>query len=99
MTVYGSSPSGATMILTEKVAGFDSANIVANSSVDTTVLFPGADVGDIVQISPVSAALEAGLTIQGRVGTQGILTIRVTNATTAAVNPAAIDLNVALIRP
>jgi len=59
---YGSSPSGAASIITETISAFDSANVVANSSVDTTVAVPGATVGDAVMVTPL-AALETGLVV------------------------------------
>jgi len=95
---YGSSPSGAASIITETISAFDSANVVANSSVDTTVAVPGATVGDAVMVTPL-AALETGLVIQGRVSAANVVTVRVTNATTAAVNPAAVNLSIAVIHP
>lgn len=98
MGAYGTPPSGAASILTETITGFDCANVVANQSVDTTVSVPGCTVGDTVLVTPL-AALEPGLSIQGRVSAANVVTVRVINATTAAVNPAAVNLSIACIHP
>jgi hypothetical protein len=95
---YGTPPSGAAMIITETITGFDCANVVANQSVDTTVSVPGAVLGAACIVTPL-AALEAGLVMQGRVSAANVVTVRVINATTAAVNPAAVSLSIALINP
>lgn len=97
MGQYGSAPSGAASIVTETVLQFNSAAVNPGTSVDTTVALPLSNVSDSVIVTP-QQPLTAGLIMQGRISSDGVLTVRVINATAATIDPAAVDLTVGLIK-
>ncbi len=97
MGAYGSAPSGASSIVTETLLAFNSAAVNPNTSVDTTVAVPGANVTDAVVVTP-AAAPAAGISFSARVSADGVVTVRATNATVATVDPAAVDLICAFIK-
>lgn len=94
---YGSAPSGSSSIITETVTAFNSANVIPNSSLDTTVALPLATVGDAVLLNP-RTALATGMQMAGNIYAAGVLTIRMTNSTVASIDPAAVDIDVTLIK-
>jgi hypothetical protein len=67
-------------------ATLDFPSIPANSSTELTITVTGASVGDVVTASP-SAGLETGLTWNCYVSATNIVTLRIINLTTAAIDP------------
>ncbi|MGG0591314.1 hypothetical protein ABEY80_15815 [Priestia megaterium] len=59
---------------------------MANSQVDKTVNIANAKVGDIIQSSPNSANVPAGITWCAFCAADGSVTVRVSNPTTTAVS-------------
>lgn len=68
-------------------ASLDFAAIAANTTAELNITVTGAAAGDTVIVSP-SGAPEAGLGWQGFAGTD-LVTVRLSNVTTAAIDPAA----------
>lgn len=68
-------------------ASLDFASIAANTTAELDITVTGAAAGDTVIVSP-SGAPEAGLGWQGFAGTD-LVTVRLSNETTAAIDPAA----------
>lgn len=72
----------------------DLGSIAAGARATTTVPVNGAKVGQVVTVS--SPTLEAGLTASGHVSAAGVVTVSVTNATAAPVDPASQTFHVAV---
>lgn len=68
-------------------ATLDFPSIAAAASATLTIAVPGADVGDPVVVG-VPAALNAGLAVLGFVSAAGVVTVRLTNVTAGAIDPA-----------
>ena len=62
-------------------------SISAQTQSELTVAVDGAQVGDAVSIGSPSG-LESGLSVTGYVSSLGVVTVRVVNSTSGAVNPA-----------
>lgn len=63
----------------------------------TTIEIPGAQVGDLVIVTPNTAAV--GFQYSGYVSAASVVTLRATNATTGTVDPASIVASVLVLRP
>lgn len=86
----GQAQSTATPSATTNSASVlrDFPSIPAFSTSELTVMLSGAEVGNMVAVTPVGA-IEAGLMWCGYVSGPGVVTIRVANVTNAAIDPAA----------
>ncbi len=69
-------------------ASLDFPSIAAVTSADLTIAVPGAETGDAVALGQ-PAAPAAGLIYQAFVSAAGIVTVRATNITAAAIDPLA----------
>jgi len=81
-------------------AVLDFPNLVAGASSDLTVPVEGvllADAQAVVSIG-LPAGLTAGLVFQGFVSADGVVTVRATNASTGAINPASTTFRVEVRR-
>lgn len=75
---------------------FDFASIAAGASASTTLTITNATSGDIVLLG-FSSAPEAGLIWDAYVSATNTITIRATNVSAAAIDPASRNYNVAVI--
>lgn len=93
---YAASPSGPDAITKGRVS-VDSASVPTQRTVETTFTFPGCKVGDVAWANPL-AALSTGIAYAGaRVVDTDIVGITLSNVTTAAVDPAAVSFDVAIL--
>lgn len=76
-------------------ATLDFASLAANTTAELTVPVNGAKVGQPVIVS--GAALVTGLVGSGTVETAGVVTVRIANVTTGAIDPASQEIQLALI--
>lgn len=74
-------------------ATLDFPSITAQTSSDLTVSVPGAAIGDTVTLS-LPAAINAGLTFNAFVSATDVVTVRATNSTAGALNPASASYTV-----
>lgn len=91
---------GATIDrLLSATAVFDFPSIAANGGVsDLTTTLSGATIGDAVNVVEAGGAfIEAGVVLRAIVTAPNIVTIRATNVTAGALNPAALSLRITLI--
>ena len=75
---------------------FDFASIAAGASASTTLTITNATSGDIVLLG-FSSAPEAGLIWDSYVSAANTITIRATNVSALAIDPASRNYNVAVI--
>ena len=78
-------------------AALDYAAIAAAASADLTIAVPGAAVGDSVSLGLPSAPA-AGLIFQAFVSAAGVVTVRATNITAAAVDAASASYRVTVLK-
>lgn len=79
-------------------ATLDFASIAADAEAELTVTVPDAQVGDPVMVAP-PAALEANLIVAAAfVSAADTVTIRLYNPTVGAIDPAAADWTVAIVK-
>lgn len=77
----------------------DVASVAANTSAEQTFTVPGLIPGDVVLVN-IPSTINNGLGLSGaRVSAANTLALRFTNSTAGALNPAAADYTVAVIRP
>lgn len=69
-------------------ASLDFGSIAANTTSELTITVTGAVVGDDVAVTP-NGAPESGLVWSGYVSSAGVVTVRLGNVTTGAIDPAA----------
>lgn len=94
----GAGPSVSAIL--SVTASLDFPAIVANGGVqDLTVAVAGATIGNDVRIVEAGGSFaEAGLILRGIVSATGSVTVRATNATTAAINPAPMSYRVTVTK-
>lgn len=92
--VHGASSTGAK---TSATATLDFPSIAAAGQAELTVPVSGAVVGDAVVVG-APAALNNGLIVNGRVTAAGVVTVRVSNITAAAIDPASASWRVAVVK-
>lgn len=92
---------GATGVAVEAVlsnsASLNFASIAAAASADLTITVTGAAVGDEVTVG-LPAAPTAGIIYQAFVSAANTVTVRATNITAGAIDPAAQTFNVAVLK-
>jgi hypothetical protein len=76
-----------------RTASLDFANMAAAASDDQTIAVPGARANDAVTLG-LPAAPTAGIVFQAFVSADDVVTVRATNITAGAVNPAAQTIRV-----
>jgi hypothetical protein len=81
------------------IASLDFPPIGGNGGVqDLTVTVPGAAVGDSVNVVEAGGTfIQAGVTLRGIVTAANTVTIRATNVTSAAIDPASAAYRVTII--
>lgn len=87
---------GKTKDLTA-VADLDFASVAAAASVDLTITVPNAAVNDAVALGSPSASV-AGLVYQAFVSAADTVTVRATNITAAAIDPASATFRATVIK-
>lgn len=76
----------------------DLASLAAGATTSFTISIPGAATRDLVMVTP-SGGLESGLTYTAGVSAADTITVRVTNASTGAIDPANRVWRAVIIRP
>lgn len=91
--------SGAATTGSKTVASavLDFPSIAAAGQAELTVAVKGAVINDPVVVGP-PANLNAGLVVNGRVTAAGTVTVRVSNVTAAAIDPASGTWRVAVVK-
>lgn len=79
------------------VVTIDPASIASGRTVDVTVTLPDARENDVITLGPPST-LEVGLIAFGFVSADGVVTIRLMNATAASLNPASGEWKIVVSR-
>lgn len=79
-------------------ASLDFPSIAAGGQQDLTITVTGAATGDTVLLGPPSSLL-AGLTVWGRVSAANTVSIRLSNITGSAIDPAAATWRATVIKP
>ena len=77
----------------------DPANCAAGAAIDVDLNIAGADVGDVVSVTPEEAMLDGLIIANVRVPFAGTVRIRLFNATAGALNQGNVTFYVALVRP
>lgn len=97
---YGSSPSGAVSMITQRVSDFVPVAPTINTGATqmSTVALGGAHVGDVVVIGATPNPAP-GVILAGVVQSEGILEVRISNTSAAAASLFQMNLEVVLIKP
>ena len=95
MTIKGNILLGTKVLKNSAVLDFGS--ITPSTGLELTVNVPGAVSGDYV-ILGLPSGLEAGLIVNGRVSSNDTVTVRVSNITAGAIDPASATYKVMVLQ-
>ncbi len=95
---YAAGPSGPDAMTRARVE-LDHGSVATQITLEATFTYPDVQVGDPCFASLVSASLTDGLAYAGaRVVAADVIGISLANVTTAAINPAALSWDVAVLK-